>query len=320
MKADPSPFIETLHEALVTVRQSAEAEMDKLDIQGLTWHEDHITQTCWSAGWPVLKVVPFTQPQEGVVGADWLWWWVDDSSGECFGMLIQAKRLKHEGSRWTVDVRYRNGEQYRALLAAAGYFKVPAIYTVYLGGKILRAERDCSHSPESPPECVSCDRSAISVISAYELSATSSPADSAAQILGDGVPLEDLADPDRPAGDVWDLNRSDLSFELREFLSRPQEGPKEVAKRIFGAVSRMRALQYSVDVEVLDSTDFGQMFHDLPDDQGHFPGAYYPHILDGLRKSLPAGFQALRDGGEPPAELLERLAGVVFITMGSPTS
>jgi hypothetical protein len=51
----------------------------------------------------------FTRHEEAAVGADWLWW-VDDAS-ECFGMLVQAKRLHCKGNTWTIDFQANKGEQ-----------------------------------------------------------------------------------------------------------------------------------------------------------------------------------------------------------------
>jgi len=72
--------------------------MIAMDDAGSTWHETTITGIVLQHAHPTVKFVDFNQRQEGATGADWLWWWVD-ATGEAFGMLVQAKRLKETFGR-----------------------------------------------------------------------------------------------------------------------------------------------------------------------------------------------------------------------------
>ena len=215
------------------VRGAAEQYMDERDRTSLGWVEESVTDVAVHKGLPEVRVVQFNRQQEGGgVGADYLWWWLDQTSSECFGMLVQAKRLIRTASKWTVDIRHRGGEQLAELSRTASHFEVPAMFAVYTGGQLFRRDLPCFHGKD--PECLSCRRMAISIISAYQLWASwESPADTATMVLNDSIPLESLVDPALGAGTVLDLNlRSIDSPELRSFLLHDQRGPRDVAKRI----------------------------------------------------------------------------------------
>ena len=287
--------------------------MDELDGLGLGWTEETVTEVAIHKGTPFVKTVSFNKGQEGVVGADWLWWWLDSKTEECFGMLVQAKRLKREGKNWTLDIRQRKGQQLRDLLASACQLEVPAIYAVYTGGTIFRSDLPCQHG--DPPECATCERMAITVTSAYQLCAVHSPRDTATLLLAEGITLEDLVDPDEPAGTVEDLNLDNLEVgELRNFLIEPQTGPREVAKRIFQAVSSHRRGAFSHATAEPMTLAGEKIFREVPLDRGHFPGPYFEHFLSGLRKSPPAYVLDLLADAEAPDELQSAIAGVVLIT------
>lgn len=108
--------------------------MRMADRAGLVWGEETITELLLAHAHPEVTSVTFTRRQERHVGADWLWWWIDDS-GEAFGMLVQAKRL-HPGGH--IDFAYRNGEQMDALRASARLLSVPDSYVLYLGSREFR--------------------------------------------------------------------------------------------------------------------------------------------------------------------------------------
>lgn len=318
------------------IREAAETYMDELDELGLGWAEETVTDVAVHRGHPHVKVVKFNRRQEATVGADYLWWWLDGSSGVCFGMLVQAKRLTRSGERWKVDVSHNDGQQLADLLATARQLKVPALYGVYTGGLVFRADLPCFHDDE--PDCLGCRRMAISMISAYQVTAVSSPVDTAGLVLNESVPLEDLVDPSQPAGMVRDLNLPGIpEGPLRDFLLLDQSGPLEVAKRIFRAVSAHRAGALSAPSANLIDVPGAPLFPDVPDDPGHFPGSYYRHVLRGVRSRPPLYVQQLmRSQGPPslpegtigyaigpppyeprrPAELVgHNLTGVVLVTL-----
>lgn len=60
--------------------------MDALD---LGWSEETVTDVAVHKGHPTVRVSKFNKKQEG---EEHLWWWLDRSSGVCFGILVQAKR------------------------------------------------------------------------------------------------------------------------------------------------------------------------------------------------------------------------------------
>ncbi|MFW3170816.1 hypothetical protein PGN05_12360 [Geodermatophilus sp. CPCC 206100] len=289
--------------------------MNERDEAELGWTEEAVTAVAVHKGAPAIKVVEFNRQQEGRgVGADYLWWWLDHTSDECFGMLVQAKRLHRRGDSWQVDIRHRNGSQYRDLLATADQFQVPALYGVYTGGLVFREALLCSH--RASPDCVRCRRMAISMITAYQLSSFVSPVDTAELVLTEAVPLEDLVDPSLPAGVVWDLNLSKLGpGDLRDFLVKDQHGPREVAKRIFSSVAKHRRGAFAAALAERTILADEPIFENLPSDTGHFPGPYFPHILRGLRVRPPSYVVDVQVGRPAPLDLVDRLAGVVVVTL-----
>lgn len=310
VEADPPA---TLLEAFHRIRVADEMHMDELDALGVGWTEETVTEVAIHKGTPFVKAVPFYKGQEGIIGADWLWWWLDNETQECFGMLVQAKRLKHEGKNWTLDIRQRDGQQLGDLLASAAQLEVPAIYAAYTGGRLFRTDMPCLHG--DPPACATCDRMAITVTSAYQLCAVHSPRDTATLLLADGIALEDLVDPDQPVGVVEDLNLKNLEVgELRSFLTEPQSGPREVAKRIFEAVSLHRRGAFSQATAESTRLAGAKLFPEVPLDRGHFPGPYFEHFLNGLRTSPPAYVLDLLADAEAPDELKATVAGVMLIS------
>jgi hypothetical protein len=302
----------TLLEALARIRKRAEAHMDGQDLAGLGWSEETITEIAIGAGIPFVKPVPFNRHQESMVGADWLWWWLDTSSEECFGMLVQAKRLKRERDRWRLDISHGNGSQRRRLMETATHFDVPAIYGVYTGGPVFRKDLACPHRSVAP--CRACIRMAITLMPALSLSPVWDQDVLADLTLAEGVPLEDLGDSTKSAGPVRDVNFRELPLgELRDFLLEDQAGPREVAKHIFKAVSTRRSGQHSAAVAERVELVGEQVFDELPRDKGHFPEAYYPHVLRGLRRNWPDYVRDLMAGFSPPLELPSRVAGVVLV-------
>lgn len=303
-----------LLEALTRVRTQAEAHMDHHDRNSLVWSEETVSEIAIGAGLPFVKPIPFNRRQESAVGADWLWWWLDRSSEECFGMLVQAKRIKHEGKKWKLDVSHGSGKQQLSLIASAQQLEVPAIYSVYTGGMVLRQDLGCPHRLPSP--CSACTRMAITMMPAFSLSPAWDQDALAKLTFAEGVPLEDLGDPLKPVALVKDVNFRGLpDGELRNFLIEEQTGPREVAKKIFRSVSTRRAGQKSAVLTRPVEVAGEQVFHDLPGDRGHFPAAYYPHVLGGLRRNPPNYLRDIMAGFEPPAQIARLSAGVVLITL-----
>lgn len=301
------------------IREAAETYMDKRDLAGDGWHEEVVTALAVTEGRPQVEVVEFSRNQEGrgpnALGADYLWWWLDSATGECFGMLVQAKPLKRHGGRWHVDVTHRSGKQLDDLLRTAKDLQVPAIYAVYTGGLVYRAPLGCLHQariehgrPPPSEQCLACRRMAISLVTAYQVSAVwESPKMTADLALSESVPVEDLVDPAMPSPAVQDLNLRALSDpHLLDFLIEPQAGAREIARRIFRLVADHRRGAFSAASAELLRVDGAPIFTDVPDDRGHFPGPYYRHILQGLRGSPPGYVETLRR--PPTADELRELS------------
>lgn len=304
-----------LLDAFTRVRVAAEDYMDERDRADLGWVEESVTDIAAHRGLPELRVVQFNRQQEGRgVGADYLWWWLDRDSDECFGMLVQAKRLHREGARWTVDISHKNGKQLGDLLRSAKQFDVPAMFSIYTGGLVFRRDLPCFHG--KAPDCLGCRRMAISLISAYEVSASwESSADVAGLVLNCSTPFEDLVDPERAAGPVWDVNLSKLSpGELRDFLLQDQHGPREIAKRIFKAVTKDRAGSFSAALAEPMTVAGAPIFPTVPRDTGHYPGPYFDHFLRGLRLSPPQYVRDIQQGRPMPREIADQIAGVVLVS------
>jgi hypothetical protein len=296
------------------IRETAEAYMDKRDLAGDGWSEEAVTAIAVTEGRPHVDVVEFNRNQEGrgpnALGADYLWWWIDSQTGECFGMLVQAKRLKRGSKGWLVDVSHREGKQLGDLLRTAEDLDVPAVYAIYTGGLVFREPLPCPHNgqagpdpssaarpePEPEEECLPCRKMAISMVTAYQLNTGwYDPKMTADLVVSESVPVEDLVDPDVPSPPVWDLNLHELTDpQLRDFLLKPQGGAREIARRIFRLVADHRRGAFSAASAELLPVPGAPLFPDVPEDRGHFPGPYYRHVLRGLRTSPPDYVETLR--------------------------
>jgi len=253
----------------------------------------------------------FTHHEENVVGADWLWWWVDES-GECFGMLVQAKRLHHRDGQPQLDLRHNGGQQMTRLFSSANLLQVPAVYALYLGGVEFRGMR-CSE--EHSNECERCRRASVSLTTALqaELNSLGSARDAATLALSTSLPLEDFVNPEMTAEPVHDLNLQNLQPDLRQFLLQRQIGARQVARELFRMVSDDRSMQFSADVADRAVTAADTVFADLPQDMGHFSEPYFRHVLRGLRTRVPDYVHDVVAGQRPPKEITDRVGGIVVV-------
>jgi uncharacterized protein DUF6615 len=286
--------------------------------QGLDrWHEQTATDLLCAAAYPAVRYVPFTAPQERVVGADWLWWWVGET-GECFGMLVQAKNLYRVRSSWSIDFEYRNGEQMRSLFEAAHVLKVPAGYLLYCGNLHYRKGLQCEGAHGDLP-CSDRERAGVTFLTAlmvrYLLGRDwGRPSEAAVAAFHHSVPLEDLVDPDVAQHPIMDLNLRFLDLSLREFLVRPQTDVRRIARHIFADVSRTRLHQFAA--AVADRVDAEtSVFTEFPADMGHFGLPYFSHILRGLRPRLPQYIEAILDGRDISGVIPDNVVGVVVVSV-----
>ncbi len=77
--------------AFRSARIHSARHMEASEKAHLRWGEVAITEILMSRAAQGVTVVPFTQRAEGLSGADWVWWWIDQ--GAAYGMLVQAKRV-----------------------------------------------------------------------------------------------------------------------------------------------------------------------------------------------------------------------------------
>lgn len=299
--------------AMARIRLAAQTHTDERDVAGLGWSEESVTDAAVHKGLPQVRVVQFNRNQEGGgVGADYLWWWLDRFSDDCFGMLVQAKRVDLSGSRPRVDISHRHGKQLGDLMRTAEYFHVPAMYSVYTGGPHCRRTLPCLHDKQ--PGCEVCLRMSILMITALQVYVDwEFPTKVADEVFFSGIALEDLVDP---------ATRVDIEYvlptvgaELKEFLFTEQSGPKDVAKRIFQRVVEQRNGAFSAAVAEPMTLAGERMFPEVPQDRGHYLAPYFEHVLRGLRLSPPDYVQDVLAGRPATAELTERAAGLVLVQM-----
>ncbi len=282
---------------------------------GDIWHENTVSDIVRVKAAPAVTSMRFSGRQENKVGADWLWWWID-TTGECFGMLVQAKRLKHIGTRATIDFRYDNGEQMRSLFRTSDHFQVPAVYALYFGGVDHRHGLTCGARHTSP--CPRCEKASVSVLSG-QLAAEAGHdhrylAESAFKW---SCPLEDLADPAATTGPIRDVNlrldNESLDPELRAFLLQGQTGARHAARMIFKAVSGVRAGQFSAAVADAIQLGSAAVFPQVPQDTGHFSRAYFADILRGLRTGVPDYVMDVLAGQVPPESVTDHVRGITVV-------
>lgn len=285
---------------------------------GDMWHEQTVTDLLCEAANPFITYHQFNSKMERVVGADWLWWWVY-ATGECFGLLCQAKTLPPNGNGWKIDFRYPNGtgDQMRNLFKTADLFEVPAAYMLYCGDIEYRGDLRCVPRHDPQP-CGRCERASVSIVAgllAEYVSVGVRPAEAATNAFHLSLPLEDLADPVGGLAPVMDLNIGGIGdTELRGFLFKPQHGPRQIAKGLLAPVSQVRHLQFSLaTAEPVDVGAHMTVFPEVPADRGHFGSPYFQHILRGLRAEPPTYMQDILVGRKTPSWVTEHVAGIVVV-------
>lgn len=311
-----------VRDALKAGREAVDSHVGVRASQGHESREDTLTEILLAnAARPGrVRYAQFNQNEEGAVGADWLWWFVDDT-GEGFGLLVQAKRLKFDRSQPAIDFGYQSGgeSQMDKLFRAADTFGVPAAYVLYCGDRSFRKDLRCG--PEhAEVSCNLCDRAGVSIVAglcASEAVKNNAPvavidlggSGAARDAFTASIPLEDLADARPTALQVADPNLDLVSNELTSFLLTPQAGARQVAKQFFEGVSHVRRSSFSQAAPAPTVVASTPIFDEVPGDTGHFGVAHFGHILRGLRSAPPAEVLAVVGGEELPAGY-EDLAGV----------
>jgi hypothetical protein len=276
-----------LFSSLVKGREAADEHMKFRTDLGDMWNEESVTDILIQHAAPHVQPIRFNQRQEGEIGADWLWWWLDPS-GDCFGLMVQAKSLKREGSRWHIDFNYRSGFQLDRLHQTADHFDVPAGYMLYCGDTSYRAELPCG--PRHTLPCAHCSRAGVSVIdapSARKL-VMAYPNSASVEAFQISSPLEDLADPDL----TTDWRSFALGPILRGFISGPHTGAREIALRIFKHATRTMIFNLAGGVEARID-------------------AQASYFLRGWREDVPSYLRDAMAGRTLPSEVTENIAGIM---------
>ena len=301
--------------ALTRAREVAEDHMVRAERAGLSWREETISELLWVHAVPFVRCADFTRHEEKVVGADWLWWWVDEL-GECFGMLVQAKRMKlATGGDPELDFMHNKGEQMKRLLRSADQLGVPSVYALYFGGADFRGRLTCGTDEHTEAGCRRCSRASVSVLTSLQArrAAGGSKRDAAVQSFRGSVPLEDLVDPLAAARPVHDLNLKQAVPEMRDFLTQPQSGARGVAKEVLRAISDERLMQFSALVAERVRLHDDLIFPELPTDSGHFAEPYFPFVLRGLRSRPPSYVSDILADQPVPSEVSDLVGGVVVV-------
>ncbi|SBW24502.1 hypothetical protein FDG2_4183 [Candidatus Protofrankia californiensis] len=299
-------------------RIAVQALMSTFLDAGQMWAEEAATGRLLEGAYPHVQFRKFTTSEEARNGADWLWWWIDHT-GTSFGMLVQAKILKRRGGGWHIDFGYRRRAtqptQVHRLFVTAEKFGVPAVYILYCGDRIYRAGLDCGSSVHPDGHCRERERAGVTILTAVvtDWLLPLAGATAAAKAFHESTPLEDIADPDRPQSFLRPLGK--VSPEVSQFMLRPQDGARQVAKDLLEPVHRIRRSQFSAALlDRVESTD-DALFHDLPADRGHFGVPYIPHILGGLRRTAPGYVENIILGRTPPAWVTDSVEGIVVIRL-----
>lgn len=182
---------------LTRARVAAERHMAVFELVDDAWKEETVTELVLAGAWPEVRWASFTRHQESTTGADWFWWWVD-ASGACFGMLVQAKRVKWSpaGSP-SIDFAYNAGKQRTDLLQTAKLFGVPAVYALYAGTPHPARTVYCPEDPHPGPgqRCDRCHRASVSLYAASLVTVNARTAAARARrAMQLAYPLEDAAD------------------------------------------------------------------------------------------------------------------------------
>ncbi|MFB7215580.1 hypothetical protein [Streptomyces sp. NPDC056255] len=286
------------------------------------WDEEVATARLCERSAPFLQPITFNRAQEARLGADWLWWFIEQESETCFGMLCQAKNLKKKGSRWKIGFGQANktGAQMKLLSRAAESLQLPAAYILYCGDEQYRDGLACR--THSAFECENCARAGVSVISAlgaqYLCDSYSTDANACAvAAFQRSQPVEDLVAPETPDGALWDMNFHECVGALQAFLSQPQYGAARIAKQLFDQLSSLRGAQFSRMPPALELTTLprNEFIHPiLPTDRGHLPRPYYRDVLQGLRKAVPTYVRDAEAGrfDRLPAKVTSAVNGIVI--------
>jgi hypothetical protein len=289
---------------------------------GLSWGEITITEIVLSRTAKAITVAPFTQRAESTSGADWIWWWLDDSAA--YGMLVQAKRLKVRAGKWHFGFEYPRGTgaQRLSLMSTAAALDLVPVYAIYLGTGDYRGWESCPDGHTSG-RCVSCIKRTLSLMPA--ILARDTYIRSAAVTYGCSVALEDAGTSGDTRGSVIPTLLPHLAPELYDFLMTKQSGVLGVSRAMIDRVLNARAGQFGAVAAPVETVSngghdvLGRVFRDVPADTGHWGFPYFSQILDPLKYVPPEYVLALESGAAGADDvapvLPEGTGGIVVVRM-----
>ncbi|ODT28147.1 MAG: hypothetical protein ABS63_05215 [Microbacterium sp. SCN 70-27] len=306
-------------ERMRAARVAADAQMAGFAAEGEAWEETAITGLVLSTAHPLARYVKFNQVEEGHTGADWIWWWIDEVTGEAFGAVVQAKRLKRRASRWWIDFQYNSDQQRRSLEFLGQYFDVVPLYALYLGTRDYRAGAFC-RAESHDEDCELCAMSTLSVVPTMLTRFGGSAYDETDNALSFHRSLEELVDPNVDPGDYWSPDFATATDEFVRFLNEPQAGSRQIARKIVDQIRKARMGMFSAATDAPTTVRSDAIFPDVPDDRGHFSEPYFRNVLRGLRTAPPKYVQRFLDTGELPEFPDGQLAGLAVFSIPAPTA
>lgn len=326
---------------LTRARVKAESHIAVFERADDSWKEETVTELVLAGAWPEVRWKAFTRREEVRSGADWLWWWVD-ASGACFGMLVQAKRLKRTpaGSP-RIDFGYNSGKQHRSLMRTARRLGVPAVYALYLGTPSTGRSQYCPEAPH-PKAGQRCDRCHRATVSLYAAGLTQmsgrTPLKRAEHALARSYPLEDAATVQQLIKTPW-LRSVAQSSQGDASVDTAAAVYKRLSNHVDAAISELSHLSVQAPPTIVETPDprvaaptegdNGLQWLDgierwLPETFGdeappHFEdGSWLDGIHAGFRDALPPEIEkAFRVGGEYDPFYPEDIAGVVVVRLSS---
>lgn len=291
---------QTLLSLMRDARLAAELQMSVFESEGEEYEETAITSQLLAMTRPLTRFVKFNQVQEGRwTGADWIWWWVEEGTGESFGAVIQAKRLKKKSSRWWVDFAYKDNQQRRDLMWLGDFYQIVPLYALYLGTSNYRSGAFCRSHDGHAEDCQMCRMSTLSVVPAMlTREGGASEFDQTAMALTSHLSLEELVDPSVDPIESWTQDFTSATEAFMQFMREPQTGSRDIAKKIVKQIEYVRGLQHSLVEEGVAITRSDAVFPQLPDAATHLNVQYFPHALAGLRTAPPDYVQEFLRTGE----------------------
>lgn len=312
-----------VEEAFRWARIHAVRHMSACEDADLRWGETSITEIVTSRAAKAVTVVPFTQRAEALSGADWIWWWVDGRGA--YGMLVQAKRVTVNWSKWKFDFSYPNGtgSQRSTLMSSSAALGLLPVYALYLGTGGYRDWEPCPDGHRSG-RCLHCVKRSVSLMPA--LLANDLLVDNASTTYEQSVALEDLWTPPPKVAPLTPELRRHLVPDLLNFLRTRQNGTRAVTRSMIDRVLRVRAGAFqATPASPSQLTNngahdrLGAVFPELPEDQGHFGLNYFHHTLDPLHHAPPdyvlESMSDDIDASHLASNMPDNVAGVVVVRL-----